>query len=267
MLLFGGAAVFTVCERPSQDWSYFDGIYFAFIGLTTVGYGDLTPTSSSGRSFFVLWSLLSVPTITILISNAEETLLRLMRGITILPSYGWLRLQVKRSLQALGLGNGSPASHDGHLEVEMEQDQARKLSATRPYCCAIILDEIIGIIRHLSEQPLQNYSFEQWLWFGMLLEELEHTRETQQKQPGEGQERSSRQEHVTAEDIGPPVQGPPSVGLGIFRFGEFTSKSPLMGPKEEAEWFLEKLIEALKQELGTMERQEKSRKDCHGKGC
>jgi len=251
VLLFGGAAIFMACERQSQDWSYFDGIYMAFISLTTVGYGDLTPTSSSGRSFFVLWSLLSVPTITILISNAEGTLLKFVRGITrFIP---WLGRQVMRSLRALGLCDGCPAHHDGHLEAEMEQSQARKLPTTRPYYCAILLDEIIGIVRHLNEQPLQNYPFDRWLWFGKLLEGLEHTPETQRKHSREQQEEGGQQKHVAAEGNSPPGQPPLSTGLDIFKFGGFLSNSPLMGPKEEAEWFLERLIEALKRELVRME--------------
>jgi potassium channel subfamily K len=261
VLLFGGAAVFMICERPSQGWSYFDGVYMAFISLTTVGYGDLTPTSSSGRSFFVLWSLLSVPTITISISHAEETLLRIVRditifvgGITILPSHGGLGQQVKRKLRALGLRDGCPAHHDRHVEVEMEQNLARELPATRTDYCSIILDEIIGIIRHLGEQPLQNYSFDQWLWFRKLIEGLESILGEEHRQSREQEEESGRQEHMTAEGISPLVLGPQSPGLDIFKFSEVISKSPLMGPKEEAEWFLERLVEALKQQLGRMER-------------
>jgi potassium channel subfamily K len=260
VLLFGGAAIFMVCERTSQDWSYFEALYMAFISLTTIGYGNLTPTSSSGRSFFVLWSLLSVPAIAILISNTEETLLRLVHGITmfiggitILPGQGGFGKQVERCLRALGFRRGRQPLGDSHLEVEIEQNQARKLPTTRPQYCAILLDEILGIIRHLSEQPLQNYSFEKWVWFGKLLGELEHIPVTEHKQSRDQQE-NGPQEHVAAEGINPPVQFPPSAGLDTFMFGEFTTKSPLMGPKEEAEWFLERLIAALKQELGTMAR-------------
>ncbi|KAK8069687.1 Two-pore potassium channel 4 [Apiospora phragmitis] len=65
-----GAKVFQECERPYQGWSYFDAFYFCFTGLTTIGYGDLTPVSNSGKAFFVFWSLLALPTMTVLISNA-----------------------------------------------------------------------------------------------------------------------------------------------------------------------------------------------------
>ncbi|KAB5517394.1 hypothetical protein GE09DRAFT_1208593 [Coniochaeta sp. 2T2.1] len=77
LLLFGGAAVFVRCEKQYQAWSYFDALYMAFVSLTTIGYGDLAPTSSCARSFFVLWSLLGVPTITIVISSLETPLLRI----------------------------------------------------------------------------------------------------------------------------------------------------------------------------------------------
>lgn len=39
----------------------------------TIGYGDFYPESNSGRAFFVLWTLLAVPTLTILISDMSDT--------------------------------------------------------------------------------------------------------------------------------------------------------------------------------------------------
>src|SRR5207253_1062196 len=78
ILWFGGAAVFQWTEAP-QGWSYFEGLYFAYIVLLTIGYGDLEATSNSGRPFFVLWSLLAVPALTVLIGDLSDTVVKGVR--------------------------------------------------------------------------------------------------------------------------------------------------------------------------------------------
>ncbi len=77
-----GAKIFQICEEPFQDWNYFDGVYFAVVSLTTIGYGDVTPVSNAGKAFFVFWSLLALPTMTVLISNAGDTIVKGIRDAT-----------------------------------------------------------------------------------------------------------------------------------------------------------------------------------------
>lgn len=74
------AAIFRRTER-NQSWSYFEALYFTFTSLMTIGYGDLYPTSNSGKAFFVFWSLLAVPILTILISSLGNTVIRTLRDI------------------------------------------------------------------------------------------------------------------------------------------------------------------------------------------
>ncbi|KAL1686509.1 hypothetical protein GGG16DRAFT_128652 [Schizophyllum commune] len=69
-----GALVFWYSEHP-QQWTYFNALYFAYTTLITVGYGDFYPQSNSGKPFFVFWTLLAVPTMTVLISNMGDTIL------------------------------------------------------------------------------------------------------------------------------------------------------------------------------------------------
>jgi hypothetical protein len=40
-----------------------------FITFSSVGYGDLAPTTPAGRAIFVFWAFLGVGTMTILISS------------------------------------------------------------------------------------------------------------------------------------------------------------------------------------------------------
>ena len=101
-LWFIGALIFYFAEHE-QDWSYFGSLYFAYTTLLTIGYGDYKPFSNSGKAFFVFWSLLAVPTLTILISNMGDTVVKGIRDvtlwlgeITVLPGEAGIRGRLKQ---------------------------------------------------------------------------------------------------------------------------------------------------------------------------
>ncbi|KAK3349372.1 hypothetical protein B0T25DRAFT_457229 [Lasiosphaeria hispida] len=106
-----GARIFLSFERPYQSWTYFDAFYFAFVSLTTIGYGDVTPVSNGGKSFWVFWALLALPTMTVLISNAGDTIVKWVRDatdqiatVTILPGERGFRKDLKQFLRMLSCG-------------------------------------------------------------------------------------------------------------------------------------------------------------------
>jgi potassium channel subfamily K len=82
LLWFVGAAVFQQTEY-TQQWSYLQSLYFAYTSLLTIGYGDFHPQSNSGKAFFVIWSQLAVPSLTILISNMGDTIVKTFSDITV----------------------------------------------------------------------------------------------------------------------------------------------------------------------------------------
>ncbi|KAG9231192.1 potassium channel-like protein [Amylocarpus encephaloides] len=105
-----GAAIFQKCEQR-QDWSYFVSLYFAYTSLLTIGYGDFYPTSNSGKAFFVFWSLLAIPSLTILISNMGDTIVKVIRdltlwvgNVTLLPGDKGFKSSLKESINKLSLG-------------------------------------------------------------------------------------------------------------------------------------------------------------------
>jgi potassium channel subfamily K len=77
-----GALVFWKAEKE-QDWTYFESVYFSYTTLLTIGYGDFQTISRSAKPFFVFWTLLAVPTLTILISNMGDTIIQLIKDLTI----------------------------------------------------------------------------------------------------------------------------------------------------------------------------------------
>src|SRR5436305_6233602 len=88
-LWLGGAFFFHLCEReqgqqnqgnPQQagqprHWTYLESLYMAQAALLTVGYGDFSPQSEAGRSLFVLWAMLAVPTTTALVASTVHALM------------------------------------------------------------------------------------------------------------------------------------------------------------------------------------------------
>ena len=90
-----GALVFWQAEKETQGMSYFEGLYFCYVSLLTIGYGDFGPKSNLGRPFFVIWGLVAVPTMTILVSDLGDTVIgRIKSGtsaladFTVLPKTG-----------------------------------------------------------------------------------------------------------------------------------------------------------------------------------
>ncbi|KAK9455932.1 hypothetical protein V1511DRAFT_529845 [Dipodascopsis uninucleata] len=65
-----GAMIFHFVE----GWTYFESIYFCSLCLLTIGYGDFTPRSAVGRSFFILWAIGAVPMMTVLIASLSDNL-------------------------------------------------------------------------------------------------------------------------------------------------------------------------------------------------
>jgi potassium channel subfamily K len=82
LLWFVGAAVFQQTEY-TQQWSYLQSLYISYTSLLTIGYGDPRPQSNSGKAFFVIWSQLAVPSLTILISNMGDTIVKAFSDITV----------------------------------------------------------------------------------------------------------------------------------------------------------------------------------------
>ena len=67
-LLAGGALLLvvigTVGYRIIEDWSWVDSLYFSVVAVTTVGFGDLTPSSDGSKLFTVFYILTGITLVT-----------------------------------------------------------------------------------------------------------------------------------------------------------------------------------------------------------
>jgi len=56
-LLAGGAAIFNILEVDDKgnSWGYLNSLYFCFVTLATIGYGDFHPTSETSKIFLICY--------------------------------------------------------------------------------------------------------------------------------------------------------------------------------------------------------------------
>ncbi|KAH0525837.1 hypothetical protein TsFJ059_009249 [Trichoderma semiorbis] len=132
-----GAVVFMEAEKRYQNWTYFDAFYFSFIAWTTIGYGDFTPVSNAGKSFFVFWSLMALPTITVLISHAGDTVVKIIKdstirlgNVTILPGEESYMASLKHLISRMTLGKFFQAHYEttDPLIVESKRHHLQRLA-------------------------------------------------------------------------------------------------------------------------------------------
>lgn len=60
----GLMAVGTVAYRLLEDWSWVDALYFSVVAITTVGFGDVTPSADGSKLFTIVYILAGISLVT-----------------------------------------------------------------------------------------------------------------------------------------------------------------------------------------------------------
>jgi potassium channel subfamily K len=237
----GGAGVLMAAERDLQGWTYFESLYFTYVSLLTIGYGDLYPRSNAARPCYVIWSLLAIPTVTVLISNMGETVVGWVKNgvlwvgeVTILPNSN-------RNDNTSDCDSDSDGDDDGcseekataktrevevAKEIALDQINPDEDAQTRNQRLARRLArEILVLSKNLVKRPAKTYEWEQWRWF------LEAIGEKDRENGGDGETKW--------------------VWLG--------EDGPLLSGMSETEWLLEKMCDRLEMVLS---ENEESRCEC-----
>jgi potassium channel subfamily K len=243
-----GAAVFSALE----EITYFDGLYFAFCSLLTIGYGDITPQSNPCRPFFIVWSLVAIPTMTILISKMSDTVLEGVNDatnwvakFTVLPKTGIYRESInkvpvlhdillrrterKRVEQGFAVG----IDDTGH-EEDLETSSSGISDCTRPQPVTItrhhrsqdqLARDLTFAVRRVAQDVagtgIKRYNYEEWVEFTQLIRFTD---------PGRLRTRDSE---IRENE------------WGVIEWDWIGENSPMLAEQTEPEWVLDRLTESL----------------------
>ncbi|CEL01064.1 hypothetical protein ASPCAL00656 [Aspergillus calidoustus] len=260
-----GALVFWALE---DGMTYFTALYFGFCCLLTIGYGDVTPTTNAARPFFIVWSLLAIPTMTMLISRMSDTLVRAYNRATgvvatwtfVLPTQGQWGV-VRGGVPRVGRGLlhlfTKRPSHQATLEksAEMERKSAElekgpsksqslppPQSSTNPLSLEDFARNPNPSSRELAQQLAQ--AIQQTVRDALSGEAKEYTYEE-----WVGFTRlirfTSPRRAAEAETDGAGGMVLDEDEFGVLSWDWIGEQSPLLAEKTEPEWVLDRLCESL----------------------
>ncbi|EUC41250.1 hypothetical protein COCMIDRAFT_106655 [Bipolaris oryzae ATCC 44560] len=267
LLWFMGALVFWYSEEP-QGFSYFVSLYYAYVSLLTIGYGDYVVQSNAGKAFMVFWSLVAVPTLTILISNMGDTVIKAFKdftiwvgSLTVLPDeeglsaalkVGWTRIKKgkwdKKAYQDDSANEHKHytqdrlTTHAEEAEFGEEEKEAShyddNLELDTHFYHYVLAKEIRTLIKDLEIEPSKQYEYHEWGYYLRLIGQSEsdasyHRRPHTHPHYDDGE----------APDIGSAGDSKQQ------RWSWLGLRSPLMGNVSEPQWLLQRLTTTLERAM------------------
>ncbi|PVH72408.1 potassium channel-like protein [Cadophora sp. DSE1049] len=284
VLWFVSASIFKATEKE-QSWSYFDSLYFTFTSLLTIGYGDFYPISPAGKAWFVFWSLLAVPSVTILISNMGDTIMRKINdvllwagGLAIPAPNRRCKASIKHAAYRVTKATRFKSDTDEtdaairdntnhHADTSPQFDSKHSAITTqslspvgksgvgeatltrerRKSLMCILLKEIGTVITQTKSCPPTRYTFDEWARYIKLLNE------------GESGSGLDRVPTGIQDGGGESLVAALPTGRGNDREEEprenwswIGNHSPLMADKGEPEWLLVELLKMMERELRSL---------------
>ncbi|KAM3424009.1 hypothetical protein BST61_g1401 [Cercospora zeina] len=243
-----GAIVFWQAEKKTaNEMTYFKALYLGYVALLTIGYGDLAPKSNAGRPFFVFWSLIAVPTMTILVGDLSDTIVKQFKrgtsGIadfTVLPQRGiWHELlkgeprvvtfwRARRERKKLEQRREEGLPYGPGPEGENAQPTIEELASedmTRAELAERLAEAIKRVSRDVKNGTSRKYTYEEWVDITQLIRFTA------------GEEES---ELIDDEDL--------------IEWDWLGDRSPMMADKSEAEFVLDRLCESVARYVRRTER-------------
>ncbi len=82
LLLFVGLLLLgaTYFYYKMEGWSIVDALYFSVMTMSTIGYGDLAPSSDTSKLFTVVYAFLSIGAFAALVTKLVTFALELKKG-------------------------------------------------------------------------------------------------------------------------------------------------------------------------------------------
>ncbi|KAK2749373.1 Potassium channel [Myotisia sp. PD_48] len=269
-----GAVAFWKAERDA-NWSYFTALYFAYTNILTIGYGDVVLGQTWGKPFFVFWSLLSVPTMTILISHMGDTIARVFHDaaifageLTFLPEERGFKHTLRVLARKLRKLTWSSLNETSHIESQFQTVIFSNENRLKSEKCSFkgetidamvsrhqrwykIMQELRRIYRDIDSQPAKRYTYEEWCFYLKLLGRFESISSLSQGPLPAAKLSKPQRVAFLANKLPLASIGNKWSWIGIG--------SPLLGNKDEAEWIFDALSSTLEKEMEdqcTMDKQE-----------
>jgi potassium channel subfamily K len=278
-LWFIGALIFQHAEA-TQQWSYFEALYYTYTSLLTIGYGDIYNISNWGRAFFVFWSLLAVPAMTVFISNLGDTFIRQFRDfanligeLTVLPGDVGYQERFRQFFNAemwpfaLNKPNFKKKSSNNknqnkdtteameRAESALEEEQLKEEHAAQRrgdvvaenihHHQYLLMRELREMFKWINASPAKEFDYDEWVYFLKLLDEDKSVEDMKRMTDGKNQREEKE---------------------GETKWSWISHRSPLLGDKSEAEWLLEALAGKLERELRKLSDEYKQREDRNSGG-
>lgn len=262
------------------------------------GYGDLQPYSNAGKSFFVLWSLLAIPTLTVLISDLGGTIVviaaeltALIGSLTVAPTDKEFWRRVKRNWDILFGQNKRPNKPKLNAEQLAVLHKKDKLDDSRLGRWPDLLyarltqserDVIDNYGRSCEDSPEERDSF---FYHFLLVKEIRAVlRDSQMESKKtytydewayflkllgideDNDEMHTKRYNRPKRDSDPGVQ----VGRVFDHDGKpvewswLSLRSPLLSQKSEPEWILDRLLKKMSSEMHLESRAKRERAEASG---
>lgn len=205
-----------------------------------IGYGDLAPKSNPGRPFFVFWSLIAVPTMTILVNDLGSTVINKFKqgtfrlaDFTVLPKTGVYREVLENRPWILEWFQKRKEKHAARKRLE----EGFQVGAEEPDVPAPTIDDLAKdepsdaelasrlpkVIRKVADDTKldsrMRYSYEEWVDFTRLI-------------------RFSAMKEEDRETGDPEEEG-------LIEWDWIGEDSPMMSKGSEAEFVLDRLCESM----------------------
>ncbi|MGD9276005.1 MAG: potassium channel family protein [Candidatus Pacearchaeota archaeon] len=71
-----GILIGALIYQNVEGWSFIDSLYFVVVTVTTIGYGDLSPSTDVGKIFTMFFAFFGVATALYLFSNISSALFK-----------------------------------------------------------------------------------------------------------------------------------------------------------------------------------------------
>ncbi|KKY27646.1 putative potassium channel [Phaeomoniella chlamydospora] len=230
-----GAVGFWKAEKRTQHLSYFEALYFCYVSLLTIGYGDLSPQSNAGKPFFIVWSLIAVPTMTILVSDMGDTVIdSFKRGTfkladwTVLPRKGiytafvkrnpWLYDWIQKKAENKKIKKGFGVGPDDRGAIPTIDELAQIESSSEAELTRQLAFAIRRVADDLKSNDNKKYNYEEWVEFTRLIRFT--------KTDYKGLEIDEDE-------------------YGVVEWDWIGDDSPMLSDQSETEWVLDRLCESL----------------------